>query len=106
MAPPRKPDDQVGRWGAYHRAQTAYRVLGTCVMCGLVPAQVRHHKDGNPVNNAPDNVVFLCRACHAKLHHIGTHCRRGHEWTPENTYVRPDGSRTCRVCRRLRDRRS
>lgn len=29
-----------------------------------------------------------------------THCRHGHEYTTENTYVAPDGSRTCRQCRR------
>src|SRR3990167_1602271 len=32
-----------------------------------------------------------------------THCVRGHEYTPENTYVRSRGSgRDCRICMRLR----
>lgn len=29
-----------------------------------------------------------------------THCRRGHEFTPENTYVSPKGHRSCRTCAR------
>jgi hypothetical protein len=29
-----------------------------------------------------------------------THCSKGHEFTPETTYVRADGGRTCRLCRR------
>lgn len=29
-------------------------------------------------------------------------CKRGHKFTPENTYRRPDGFRACRAC--LRDR--
>ncbi len=28
-----------------------------------------------------------------------THCKNGHEFTPENTYVRPEGWRECRECR-------
>lgn len=28
-----------------------------------------------------------------------THCKNGHEFTPENTYVRPGGDRLCRTCR-------
>lgn len=27
-----------------------------------------------------------------------THCPAGHEYTPSNTHVRPDGSRQCRAC--------
>ena len=29
-----------------------------------------------------------------------THCKRGHEFTLENTYARPDGARVCITCRR------
>lgn len=29
-----------------------------------------------------------------------THCANGHEYTPENTYIRPNG-RACRECRRI-----
>jgi hypothetical protein len=28
-----------------------------------------------------------------------THCPAGHEYTPENTYINPRGSRVCRKCR-------
>lgn len=30
-----------------------------------------------------------------------THCVNGHEFTPENTYVRKEGRRVCRECRKL-----
>ncbi len=29
-----------------------------------------------------------------------THCKHGHEFTPDNTHITPDGSRDCRACRR------
>jgi hypothetical protein len=32
-----------------------------------------------------------------------THCRRGHEMTPENTYTRPSGDAVCKACRGMRD---
>jgi hypothetical protein len=34
-----------------------------------------------------------------------THCRRGHEYTEENTYVSPKGDRTCKSCRNYRARK-
>jgi len=27
-----------------------------------------------------------------------THCPQGHDYTPENTYVRPNGHRDCKIC--------
>jgi hypothetical protein len=27
-----------------------------------------------------------------------THCKRGHEFTPQNTYVTTKGGRVCRIC--------
>ena len=34
-----------------------------------------------------------------------THCKRGHEYSPENTYIRPGaGTRMCKECARIRDR--
>lgn len=34
-----------------------------------------------------------------------THCKRGHEFTPENTRIRRDGWRNCKTCDRERVRR-
>jgi hypothetical protein len=41
--------------------------------------------------------------CHG-LPGAQTHCRKGHEFTPENTYVQthPRRKRTCRICHRAR----
>lgn len=35
-----------------------------------------------------------------------THCPRGHEYSSDNTYIQPNGARTCRVCRGVADRKS
>lgn len=29
-----------------------------------------------------------------------THCKRGHEYTTENTYTNPQGYRSCRACKK------
>lgn len=44
------------------RAQRAYS-LAACESCGK-KATDRHHIDGDPGNNAPENVARLCRRCH------------------------------------------
>lgn len=36
---------------------------------------------------------------------LKTHCKQGHEYTPENTLIRSTGRRWCRECRRAHDRR-
>lgn len=34
-----------------------------------------------------------------------THCKHGHEFTPENTYLFPTGTRGCRTCARAAKQR-
>lgn len=34
--------------------------------------------------------------------HRSTHCKHGHEYTPENTYTNPQGARICRTCIKTR----
>lgn len=40
----------------------------------------------------------------ASLNKRKTHCRNGHEYTEENTYISPSGSRICKICSRKRGR--
>lgn len=37
---------------------------------------------------------------------LRTHCRHGHEFTPENTHIERDGSRSCRRCDNAYSRKS
>lgn len=37
--------------------------------------------------------------------HNATHCRHGHEWTPENTAITPQGWKRCRACHRAKMKR-
>lgn len=41
-----------------------------CVVCGRDDGfLVVHHKDGNVMNNDMDNLMTVCKPCHARLHH-------------------------------------
>ena len=47
------------------RAQRLYPTQ-PCLVCG--EKGQRHHKDKNPMNNAANNIEFLCASCHTKEH--------------------------------------
>ena len=44
---------------------------GCCAKCGrsLKHGFHRHHKDGDPTNNSPDNLLLLCPECHYAITH-------------------------------------
>ena len=50
----------------------------------------------NPAHLEPVTHRENMRRRNAKV----THCKQGHEFTPENTYQMPSGSRRCRACNR------
>ncbi len=62
-----------------------------------------HLELGTHADNVNDT---MSRGRHVAWNKGKTHCIRGHEYTPENTYTFKRGGRDCRQCRKLRaDRR-
>ena len=39
-----------------------------CELCGAIGYTEVHHKDHNPFNNSPDNLIRLCKSCHRYQH--------------------------------------
>jgi len=57
------------------------RCKGKCELCGLdfYKSKIKpefHHKDGNPKNNRPSNLIVLCPNCHTKIHSRPEKARR------------------------------
>lgn len=102
---------------AYQHRYVLYEKIGPgahpCHWCGKMvewggkPRLVTDHLNENRHDNDPDNLVPACVRCNskrAKYPKFMTHCKRGHEYTPETTYVRKDtGTRQCRTCAREND---
>jgi hypothetical protein len=85
--------------------------IHTLVLEAFVGARPKHmeccHNDGDLDNNRlinlrwgtrQDNILDEVR--HGTHHQAAkTHCKRGHRFTPQNTYINPtSGSRQCRRC--------
>ena len=74
-----------------------------------------HHLDHDKANNDPANLAVMTPGEHSATHdepNAGqfkrqTHCNRGHEFTPDNTYTYGDGRRReCYACKRAKSRRT
>lgn len=77
----------------------------------LEPNQcVLHHCDNRPCVNpahlfagtkADNTADMMAKGRHVAPNRGVTHCKRGHEFTPENTRIDKLGKRYCRACKRL-----
>jgi hypothetical protein len=97
------------------RTQRAHRVVYACLRAPI-PDELeldhlcRNRGCVNPDHTEPvTGIVNNARSNSASaIHARQTHCKRGHEFTPDNTYraVRERGKqeRFCRECSRIRDR--
>lgn len=93
-----------GGWIAEHRA--VMWALGLLVN----KTDLVHHVNGDKTDNRRENLEVLSASEHMSHHQAarrGTHCKNGHEMTPENTFVRKGqpNRRECRECQRERQRR-
>lgn len=83
------------------------------------PGELIHHKNRNRADDRIENLQKLPghaahrvdearrgggRARGPRPHLQKTRCKRGHRLDDENTYIAPDGSRSCRTCRREKQR--
>ena len=39
-----------------------------CRICGSEEYLHIHHRDGDPTNDRPDNLITLCERCHSRIH--------------------------------------
>src|SRR5262247_1289057 len=74
-------EERLGR----ERARRLYPLAVPCERCGN-PKSERHHCDGNPMNNAVENIERLCGRCHAVEDGRATRLRRGHQTVEERAW--------------------
>jgi len=92
--------------GGKYQNKLVHRLVLAAFTGGYGP-QCRH-LNGIRVDNRLENLAWGTPADNAKdqlrhgMHRNArkSHCHRGHRFTPDNTYVRPNGSRNCRACRK------
>jgi len=102
-----KRSDGYGHFNVNYRNLAAHR-FSFYLMYGEEPEVVRHKCDNpkcvNPFHLEAGTQKQNCRDTVERGRHPNaskTHCKKGHEFTEENTYVHPTkGSRECYTCRK------
>lgn len=101
-------------YGQFHADQTTYRAHRFAYeeIVGPIPdgleidhlCRVRSCCNPSHLEPVTHRVNVLRSESFAAKYAAQTHCRRGHEFTPENTYVSPKNQRECRTCHREDER--
>lgn len=96
-------DRETGR--SYRAHRVSYELFGRTIPEGLTLDHLcRNRACVNPAHLQPvDAVENVMRGESFSARNARkTHCPRGHEYTPENTYIQPQGWRCCKTCQRAR----
>lgn len=97
-------------YGQYRRHDLAHRAVYEALV-GSIPEGLHiDHLCRNRWCVRPDHLEPVTQAENNRRSRAGevngarqralTHCKRNHEFTPENTYVGTGGRRVCRTCKR------
>jgi hypothetical protein len=91
----------VGKGGHGNGNMYAHRAAYELVK-GKIPRHKQiHHVCENVRCINPDHMIAVTHQQHRRLH-LKTACPHGHEFTADNTYLRPDnGTRQCKQCRAI-----
>lgn len=74
-----------------------YGKANKCIKCGGVAKRYEWANISGEYRRDISDYMMLCPSCHRKMDH-GEYCKRGHKYTKQNTYIRKEGWRCCRVC--------
>lgn len=61
----------VSKNAGNRRAQVLFKIPEACKKCGILKKSfhmIRHHKNGNTLDNQRKNIEWLCRSCHINHH--------------------------------------
>ena len=87
-----------GRFWLSRTVRSAHR-LSYEQHVGVIPTgMVLDHLCRNPACVNPAHLEAVSQQTNVRRACWKTHCRHGHELTPNNMYVNPRGNRTCRTC--------
>lgn len=121
------PETEEGCWGwtGYHtlggyaqygmakkgeKSAYAHRICYELAVAEVPSNWHLHHECHNRGCVNPTHLTPITAADHVRTHtkewaaqgkyvrELQTHCKAGHEFTPENTILRYDGKRACRIC--------
>lgn len=90
-------------------SRRVYELIAAAFLGPRPPGMHVRHADGSKDNNALENLCYgtpkdnqqdsMRHGTHpAAANRARTQCAQGHDYTPENTYVMPNGHRRCRTC--------
>lgn len=88
-----------------HSSEQAHRVAYERTVGPIGEGLEIDHLCMNPLCVRPDHLEPVTREENMRRRSARqTHCKYGHEFTPENTYIHPPFGRECRTCNRRRVR--
>lgn len=78
----------VLRCGKVYKNVLVDRDKCICQICGIKKSIIVHHLDGNKNNNVENNLLTVCKSCHAELHGH----KKDHKYIKEIIELRKNGN--------------